>query len=112
VDSKSKRIIVTDTGARLHILQRGHHDVKVTIAIKNYPNYDEDMPAATGIVIDEEGNAIIADTFQSKLFVVRLTDGQIIAQIGTNGSFKAPRGLFISPTGRLFVTDHHRIQAF
>jgi hypothetical protein len=112
IDSKNHRIVVTDTGARLHLLQRGSHDVKVTITIKNYPNYDEDIPAATGIVIDEDGNAIIADTFQNKVLVVRLTDGQIISQIGTADSFKAPRGLCVSPQGKLFVTDHHRIQAF
>lgn len=112
VDQKNHRIIVTDTGARLHIVQRGSQDVKVTITIKNYPNYDEDLPAATGIVIDEDGNAVIADTFQNKIFVVRLSDGQIISQIGSNDSFKAPRGLCISPHGKLFITDYHRLQAF
>jgi len=114
VDQRSHRIVVTDTGARLHILQRGttNHDVKVTITIKHYPNYDPDIPAATGATIDEEGNVIIADTFQNKLLVVRLSDGQIISQIGTNSTFKAPRGVYISPHGKLFVTDQHRIQAF
>lgn len=111
-DPKSRRIVVTDTGARLHLLQRGPNDVKQTIQMKGYPNFDVDMPAATGLAIDEEGNAIVVDTFQNKIMVVRLSDGQVVSYIGNNSSFKAPRGICISPQGKLFISDQHRVQAF
>lgn len=112
VDPKSRRIIITDTGARLHILQRGPNDAKQTLQMKGYPNFDVDMPAATGIAIDEEGNAIVVDTFQNKIMVVRLSDGQVTSYIGNTTSFKAPRGICISPQGKLFISDQHRVQAF
>lgn len=112
VDPTSHRIVITDTGARLHLLQRGPNDMKQTLQMKGYPNYDKDMPAATGIAIDEDGNAIVVDTFQNKIMVVRLSDGQVISYIGNNASFKAPRGICISPQGKLFISDQHRVQAF
>jgi tripartite motif-containing protein 71 len=70
-----------------------------------------------GIAVDQEGNAYVADTGNTRIQKFS-TDGHFIAKWGSSGTadgqFNEPKSVAVDHLGDVYVADsgNHRIQVF